>query len=142
MKLLHKKSQAQNLVTLPPTATVEAAAQLMSQKLVGSVLVMDGPDKLSGIFTERDLMKRVVAAGLDPKKTAVSQVMTREVSSVDIGDTLEDCYDKMQKARSRHMPIVDGAKVVGMVTMRDLLQWLWQEIEEENLQLKHYIQQS
>lgn len=143
MKLLHKLTQTQTLVSLPPSATVRAAADLMAQKLVGSVLVMEqgqfAQDKLVGIFTERDLLNRVVAKGIDPSKVALSQVMTPKVVTVQIDDSLEDCYDQMQQTKSRHVPIVDGDKVVGMVTMRNILEWLWKEIDAENAELKRYI---
>ena len=138
MKLLHKLTQTQTLVSLPPSATVKAAADLMAQKLVGSVLVMEQA-QLVGIFTERDLLNRVVSKGLDPAKVALSQVMTPKVVTVQIDDSLEDCYAKMQQTKSRHVPIVDGDKVVGMVTMRNILEWLWREIDEENAELKRYI---
>lgn len=138
MKLLHKLTQTQTLVSLPPSATVRAAADLMAQKLVGSILVME-QDKLVGIFTERDLLNRVVAKGIDPSKVALSQVMTPKVVTVQIDDSLEDCYDQMQQTKSRHVPIMDGERVVGMVTMRNILEWLWTEINEENAELKRYI---
>ncbi len=138
MKLLHKLSQAQTLVSLPPATSVKTAADLMTQKSVGSVLVMDA-DQLVGIFTERDLLNRVVSPSLKPESIPLSQVMTRKVLTVDLNDTLEVCYAKMQQAHARHVPILHGTKVVGMVTMRDILEWLWQEINEENTQLKTYL---
>lgn len=138
MKLLHKLTQTQTLVTLPPSATVKAAADLMAQKMIGSVLVME-QDQLVGIFTERDLLNRVVAKGLEVSRVPLSQVMSRNVVTIDRGDSLESCYDKMQETKSRHVPIVDGEKVVGMVTMRNILEWLWKEIDAENAELKRYI---
>lgn len=139
MILFQKLRQNQTLVTTRPEMSVHDSVRLMTEKSVGSVLIMVG-EKLLGIFTERDLLNRVVSKGLDPKTTPLSQVMSKKVVTVDINDTLEACYDKMQQMRTRHVPIVEGEKVVGMVTMRNILEWLWKEIEEENNQLKRYIQ--
>ncbi len=141
MKLFHKHSQSQDLVTMLVSNTVFEASQLMSERSIGSILIMDG-ESLKGIFTERDLLNRVVSKGLDPKKVPLSQVMTPHVVTVDVNDTLEACYEKMQETRARHVPIVDGGRVIGIVTMRNLLEWLWREIEDENNHLKQYIQQS
>lgn len=141
MGLLSQHSQNQVVAVMTMSNTVLDASKLMTQKSVGSVVIMDG-EKLLGIFTERDLLNRVVSKGLNPQKTLLSQVMSPQVLTTDIKATLESCYEKMQKSRARHLPIVDQGRVVGMVTMRDLLEWLWKEIEEENAHLKRYIQQS
>lgn len=141
MKLFHKLSQTQKLVSLPPTATVLETIQLMSHRSVGAMLVMDG-EELVGIFTERDLLNRVNSKGLDVKTVKLSDVMSKNVVTIDINASLEGCYAKMQDTKSRHVPIVNGNKVVGMVTMRNILEWLWKEIDEENVQLKQYIQSS
>lgn len=141
MKLLHKLRKQQHLVSLPPTASVQDAAKLMAEKGVGSVVIMHG-DSLKGIFTERDILTRILAKSLDPNVVLLSDVMSAEVTTADINDSLESCYAKMQEKKSRHVPIVDGGKVVGMVTMRNILESLWKEIEEENVHLKDYITQS
>lgn len=138
MKLFHKLSQAQQLVSLPPTATIWETAELMSQHSVGAMLVMEG-ERLVGIFTERDLLNRVVAKKLEARTVRLAEVMSKNVVTIDINATLETCYEKMQTSKSRHVPIVDGSKVVGMVTMRNILEWLWKEIDEENAELKRYI---
>lgn len=138
MKLFHKLSQAQQLVSLPPTATILETAELMSQHAVGAMLVMEG-ERLVGIFTERDLLNRVVAKKLEAHTVRLAEVMSRNVVTIDINATLETCYEKMQTSKSRHVPIVDGSKVVGMVTMRNILEWLWKEIDAENAELKRYI---
>ncbi len=141
MKLLHKQKKSQQLVSLPPTASVMDAAKLMAEKGVGSVVVMEG-EALRGIFTERDVLTRVMAKSLDASKVKLSDVMSSHVTTADINESLESCYEKMQAQKSRHVPLVDGGKVVGMVTMRNILEWLWKEINDENQQLKDYISQS
>ncbi len=139
MSPLHSLIKVPQVVTLPPTATVSEAAQKMAEHLVGSVIVMEG-EKLVGIFTERDLLNRVVAKELDAKKTPLSQVMSKNVRTISIQESVEDLYNQMQETRCRHIPIVDGPLVVGVVTMRGILEWLTEEIKQENLLLKNYIQ--
>ena len=141
MNILQKHSENQKIVTLTPSNTVFEAAQKMTEYGVGSVIVLEG-DVLVGIFTERDLLNRVVAKGYDPQKIILKNVMTSEVATVDFHDTLQSSYEKMQKTKARHLPIVQDNRVVGIVTMRNLLEYLWKQIEEENAHLKQYIQQT
>src|SRR5262249_33306468 len=123
----------------PPTATVLEASKKMAQFLIGSILIVEG-EKLVGIFTERDLLNRVVAKDLDPKKTLISEVMSKNVTTVSIRETTESCFQKMESTKCRHIPIMEGQKLVGVVTMRNILEWLTKEMEEENVFLKNYIQ--
>ena len=131
--------KAQKIITLSPEATVFEASRKMTEHLVGSIIVMEG-NKLVGIFTERDLLNRVVSKDLDPKKTPLALVMSKNVTTVPLSEAVENCFRKMETTRCRHIPIVDGDQVVGVVTMRNILEWLTQEIEEENVFLKRYIQ--
>jgi CBS domain-containing protein len=88
---------------------------------VGAIAVVDG-DKLVGVFSERDIMMRVVAAGLDPDGTTVANVMTRELI---VGDPAEDvpvALQKMHSVNCRHLPVVKSGHLVGMISLRDLLQ--------------------
>lgn len=139
MSLLNSLIKSQSVVTLPSQATVLEAARRMAERLVGSVIVIDG-EELVGIFTERDLLNRVVAKSLDPGSTLLSQVMSKNVRTIPMQETVENCFLKMEQTKCRHIPIVDGSKVVGVVTMRNILEWLTDEIKEENLFLKNYIQ--
>ncbi len=118
--------------TITPDMTVLEAADFMAGKRIGAVPVVDG-DRLIGIFSERDLMTRVVVAGRAPVETRVSEVMTRNVV---IGNPNESCVEgmrRMQQARCRHLPIVMDGKLLGLVSLRDLLQL---EIEEKNEEIR------
>lgn len=139
MSLLNNLIKSQKVVTLPPTSTVFEAAKVMAEHLVGSVIVLEG-EQLVGIFTERDLLNRVVAKDLDPDTTLLSQVMSKNVRTIPMAETVENCFKKMEATKCRHIPIVDGTKVVGVVTMRNILEWLTDEMKEENYFLKNYIQ--
>ena len=100
---------------------VRDAAQRMTEKKIGAVAILDD-GKLVGIFTERDIMSRVVAEGLNPDSTPVGNVMTKELVVAAPDEDLESALHKMQSIRCRHLPIVDEGNLVGMLSLRDLLQ--------------------
>jgi CBS domain-containing protein len=108
------------------TATVAEAAQLMSGKSVGAIVVRAGAGAVEGIFTERDLLRRVVAAGLDPRTTKMAQVMTRDVRTISAQATVEDALRLMVVHRYRHLLVQDGAGPIGLISVRDLMTWLVQ----------------
>ena len=111
--------------TVPVTATVHEAVQKMIDARIGSVLVVDG-DALVGIFTERDVLVRVVGANRNPLKTPVSFVMTHDPVSVDSATTVQEVIEQHSGKEFRHLPVVDNGKLVGMVSMRDILRWIAQ----------------
>ncbi len=100
---------------------VRDVAKIMSSKNVGAVAVLDS-GRLVGIFSERDLMKRVVAAGLNPEQTQVGKVMTEDLVVGSPKDDINDALQKMHSIGCRHLPIVDGGNLVGMISLRDLLE--------------------
>ena len=112
------------LHTLPASASVTQAVTLMCAESIGAVLVMTEDDLVAGIFTERDLMVRVVSAGLDPDATSLSLVMTRDVRFVSPSTPIEAAMALMYVQRHRHMLVIDGPRVHGLVSMRDLVQQL------------------
>jgi CBS domain-containing protein len=93
----------------------------MAQKNIGAVSVMDG-DRLVGIFSERDVINRVVAKSLNPVTTTVTSVMTSNLVVASTDETYESCLRKMKQANCRHLPVVEGDKLVGFISLRDLLQ--------------------
>ncbi|MFO1462847.1 MAG: CBS domain-containing protein [bacterium] len=137
----HLKSliKVTDVVSLTPQASVFEACQKMSERMIGSVIV-SAEGQPTGIFTERDLLNRVVAKGLDPKTTPLEQVMSKGLKTVSVHETVEACFKKMEETKCRHIPIEDGGKLVGVVTMRNILEWLTDQMKEENLFLKNYIQ--
>ena len=109
----------QNLATLNPDATVKQVAALMVDHHCAAVLVMNG-DKLAGIFTERDITRRVVAEGRDPDTTKLADVMTPDPDTLSGDDLAGSALERMTERGYRHLPVVDDGKVVGMVSIRDL----------------------
>src|SRR5579885_2264242 len=119
--------------------TVFEVAQAMVARNIGAVPVLrDG--LLVGIFSERDLMKRVVAEGRDPRNTALEDVMTEDPLTVDPAETLENCMLLMRRHGFRHLPICDGKKLVGVVSLRDLLLHDLTEKDYEVRMMRAYIQ--
>ena len=118
---LVKDRRSDELVSLPAAASVADAVAVMTEREVGAVLVMTEDGLVAGIFSERDLLVRVVAAGLDAKTTPLSMVMTREVKFVTPGTSTEAALALMHLHRFRHLLIIDGPRVHGMVSMRDLV---------------------
>jgi CBS domain-containing protein len=104
---------------LPPNATIVEAARHMRDREVGAVLVAEAGAKLVGIFTGRDAVSRVLAAGKDPATTTLGDVMTYNPDTMSSSHTAIDALRLMQDARCRHMPIVDGDKIVGIVSRGD-----------------------
>jgi len=108
------------LHTIPASSSVAEAVELMASHEIGAVVVSTEEALMAGIFTERDVMMRVVRPGLDPRKTPLSLVMTRDVHFVSPGTTLEAALALMYVHRHRHLLVIDGPHVHGLVSIRDL----------------------
>ena len=121
MEDLVRDRGSDTLHTVPASSTVGDAVALMVEHEIGAVLVMTEDQLVAGIFTERDLLMRVVHAGLDAKSTPISLVMTRDVRHVSPGTTVEAAMALMHMRRHRHLLVIDGAQIHGMVSMRDLV---------------------
>ncbi len=106
-------------VVARPDETAQAAAVRMTEHACGSILVCDG-DRLCGIFTERDLMTRVVAEGLDPNATPLEAVMTRDPERIEDTETGREALRRMDEGCFRHMPVMEDGRVVGVLSLRDL----------------------
>lgn len=121
MKQIGEIIEGHSLYHVAPSANVRDAARTMSDRNIGAIAVLDS-GKLVGIFSERDVLTRVVAAGLDPEATNVDAVMTKDLVVADPGDDINDALQKMHAVNCRHLPVVDRGNLVGMISIRDLLQ--------------------
>jgi len=118
--------------------TVAQAARKMADLHVGAILVLKD-NQLSGVFSERDLMNRVVLACREPTNTPVGEVMTREIATVDDVATIEEAMEAMQTHNCRHLPVMRGAQVVGFLSMRDLMKYELVRKTEEWDHMRAYI---
>lgn len=125
--------------TVGPDASVVEAARRMAERNVGAILVLEG-GRLLGIFSERDVMTRVVAEGLDPVSTPVRFVMSTALTTIDESATAEQAGQLMDEHKCRHLPVMREDQVVGVISMRDLMHL---DIEAKADQIRHmqaYIQ--
>lgn len=121
MKQIAEVIEGRPLVYAESSENVRDVARKMSDRNVGAVAVLDA-GKLVGIFSERDLMKRVVAEGRDPEKTQVQNVMTKDIIVAESADDLDSALQKMHSLGCRHLPVVDAGNLIGMISLRDLLE--------------------
>jgi CBS domain-containing protein len=127
------------LVYTDPKTSVQDAVSTMARHNIGSILVMENGEDLVGIFTERDLLKRVVGEGKDPETTTVDEVMTSDVIVVSGDTSRSDALNLMQENHIRHLPVASDESLNGIVSLRDLLQFEHQKQESEIQQLREYV---
>jgi CBS domain-containing protein len=121
-----------------PDDTVYHALQLMAEKNIGAVLVMAG-DEVKGVFSERDYARRVVLHGHSSRDTAVRSLMTADVVSIDPTATVDACMSLMTDKRIRHLPVVEEGRVVGVVSIGDIVRAVVEEQQFTIRSLEHYV---
>ncbi len=121
MKQIAELIENQALLVIDPELTVRHAAERMAERNIGAVAVVES-GRLAGVFSERDIMSRVVARGLSPENTSVGLVMSKDLVVADPHDNLDSALQKMHSIRARHLPVVSDGKLVGMISIRDLLE--------------------
>lgn len=134
--LLHNKSG--EIWSLDPSASVYDAIRLMAEKSVGALLVMRS-GKLAGIVSERDYARKIVLQGRHSQDTPVSDIMTSDVITVTPSHTVEECMRIVTDKRIRHLPVVDGDRVIGIVSIGDLVNWVLTEQQETIRHLEAWI---
>ena len=119
-----KRKEIQEHLAVPASASVADAVALMSGKGIGAIIVRNPGGAVEGIVTERDLMRRVLNEGRDPKATAVTSVMSPNVRRVASSVTVEEALRLMVVHNHRHLLVEDGSEVQGLVSIRDLMSWV------------------
>jgi CBS domain-containing protein len=132
------KLKPAGVVSIRPDVPVLDALKLLAEKDVGAVLVMDGP-RLEGIVSERDYARKVALKGKSASDTPVSEIMTREVMFVTPAQTNQECMALMTEKRARHLPVLDNGRVVGILSIGDLVKDAISEQQFIIDQLEHYI---
>jgi CBS domain-containing protein len=135
-KLLEQKTERVETVTAQ-TSIGEAIAK-MNARRIGSVVVMEG-ERLVGIFTERDVLTRVVPQQLDPRRTPVGEVMSREPITISPSRTVEEALVIINNSRHRHLPVVQAGRLVGMVSIGDLTRWIVRDQQRTIDDLTDYV---
>ncbi len=143
MKLLDQvelilKQKGSQVYTITPHVTVYEALEKMADNGIGALVVMDGTD-LVGMISERDYARKVILAGRSSKEMKVREIMSSPAVTVNLKTTVDECMQRMTDKRCRHLPVVEGGTVVGVVSIGDVVHWI---ITAQNLtirQLEDYI---
>jgi CBS domain-containing protein len=132
--------QSKNNITISvtPDSTVFEALELMVEKNVGALLVMD-QDNFVGIFTERDYARKVILMGKASKETLIREIMTEDPVTVNMDNTIEDCMRLMTNKFIRHLPVVENGKLIGIISIGDVVKFIIEEQRFIIQNLEHYI---
>ena len=131
-------TKGRQVIGIAPDASVFDAIKLMADKAVGALLVMEGGE-LQGIITERDYARKVIIKNRSSETTRVEEIMTTGLTTASSGQSINECMAMMSERGIRHLPVVDDGMVVGVISMRDLVQAIITGQQEEIEQLESYI---
>jgi CBS domain-containing protein len=134
--LIERKGSAVHSVV--STITIADAVAEMNKRRIGCILVIDD-GRIAGIFTERDVLRRVVGAGVNPKTTLVADVMTRDVHTIPPETSVEQTMVLFAERRCRHIPVVDDCGLKGLISIGDISRWMADSSRTEAEHLKNYI---
>lgn len=132
------KDKSASVYSVAVDSTIAVAVAEMNSHRVGSVMVKDA-ERVVGIFTERDVLTRVVAAGRDPNTTTVREVMTEQFKFITSETSVEDAMQVMTEKRVRHLPVMDGENLIGLLSIGDMTRWLLKVNEMEAENLRRYV---
>ena len=128
------------VLTIEPTTNVAAAAKLLAERKIGA-LVVTGPDqRVVGIVSERDIVQELAAHGPAALDLALTEVMTRKVTTCSASDTISSVMERMTAGKFRHLPVLDQGRLAGIVSIGDVVKHRLQEMEREQSALRDYIQ--
>ena len=133
------KTKGRNVVTMTPDATLATAAKELQQRGIGAIVVLDDQGSVSGILSERDIVHTLAKAGPDSLSHPVSEVMTRRLHTCKLTDTINDLMALMTAQRIRHLPVVEQGRLVGIVSIGDVVKYRLEEIEYEAGALREYV---
>ena len=125
--------------TLAADATLQEAAELLHKRKVGALVVMDGGDVVIGVFSERDVVRELARGGLDALAAKVATAMSRQVVTAALQETVDEGLARMTDRRIRHLPVLDNGKLVGIVSIGDLVKHRIAAAEAESAAMQAYI---
>jgi len=132
-------TKGNDVVTIEPSATLAEAAKLLAERRIGAVLVLGIENRVAGILSERDIVRALAERGAAVLSERVDQVMTRKVFSCSPTDTVAQLMEQMTAGKFRHVPVVDQARLTGIISIGDVVKYRLHEIENESNALREYI---
>jgi len=132
-------SKGREVVSVDPNATLSSAVALLAEKRIGALLVLGVDRRIVGILSERDIVRLLAERGAGALDAPVSLVMTRKVSTCTEGETIASIMERMTDGKFRHVPVVDQGRVVGIVSIGDVVKHRLQEMERDSAALRDYI---
>lgn len=136
MKSLKEMCTSKNIITVNSGSKIIDVANYMAEHNIGLVPVLDNDGKLLGVFSERDLVRRVIAKGLDLASTIVDSVMTKDLVIANMNESHQECLKKMKDKNIRHILIIEEEKLVGILSIRDLLE-IDLKVQQETIEVLH-----
>ncbi len=132
------KKKGYDVWSIAPDASVYDAIHLMAEKAVGALIVMDG-QKLVGVISERDYARKIILEGRSSENTKISEIMSSEVITIGPDNRIEECMEIMTERRIRHLPVLDGNEVLGVISLGDLVKYIIAEQQFVIEQMERYI---
>jgi len=133
-------AKGREVVTIEPGATLKSAVALLAERRIGAVPVLGADNRIVGILSERDIVRAVAEAGAAALEEPVSQSMTRKVSTCTESETIASLMERMTAGKFRHLPVVDQGRLVGIVSIGDVVKHRLQEMERDSAAMRDYIQ--
>ena len=137
--ILAAKKLGGDIISIEPTADLATAAKLLSKHRIGSVVILGAGERLVGILSERDIVRAVSEQGAGALALPVGQVMTRDVATCGEDDTVASIMERMTAGKFRHMPVVANGRLVGLISIGDVVKQRVEEIEGESEAMRDYI---
>ncbi len=132
------KAKGSAVVSIDPQASVAEAAAVLAEKRIGSLLILEG-DSIAGILSERDIVRALARQGAGCLEGPVSQLMTARVVTCSPAQSISDVMEMMTQGRFRHVPVLDGGRLAGMISIGDVVKWRLEEAQEELRQMTAYV---
>ena len=133
-------AKGSDVVTIDPTTDVAAAAKLLSERRIGAVVVTGPEGRIVGILSERDIVRALAERGTEALKLPLTELMTRKVATCSPADTVASLMEQMTAGKFRHVPVVEQGRLVGIISIGDVVKLRLKEMESEQEALRDYIQ--
>ncbi len=131
--------KGRDVVTIEPAQTLSEAVKVLSERRIGALLIVDGHRPVSGIISERDIVRAVAAQGVKALEEPVSRFMTEKVVTCTGQTSINDVMELMTKQKFRHVPVVEGGRLAGIISIGDVVKLRLEEVEAEAQAIKEYI---